>query len=117
MQPQWRGCPNAFDPDDLKHLLAVAQRATAAAEVAGIVRTRCPEPIVARFTDSTLLQRLQARHPGLQLHFVMSDRYVDLGRGEADVALQRRAWPRACGQGRHGCGRAAEPDLIQGWRR
>ncbi len=64
------------------------QIATAAAEVAGIVRVTCPEPIVYRITQSPLLERFQARHPALQVHFVMSDRYVDLAKGEADVALR-----------------------------
>ena len=46
--------------------------ATAAAEVAGIIRVTCPEPIVFRITRSTLLERFRARHPALQVHFVMS---------------------------------------------
>lgn len=64
------------------------QIATAAAEVAGIVRVTCPEPIVYRLTQSPLLDRFHARHPSLQVHFVMSDRYVDLAKGEADIALR-----------------------------
>lgn len=64
------------------------QIATAAAEVAGVVRVTCPEPIVYRITQSPLLERFRERHPGLQVHFVMSDRYIDLSKGEADVALR-----------------------------
>ena len=64
------------------------QIATAAAEVAGIVRVTCPEPIVSRITQSPLLERFRARHPSLQVNFVMSDRYVDLAKGEADIALR-----------------------------
>ena len=62
--------------------------ATAAAEVAGVIRVTCPEPIVYRITQSTLLQRFSERHPALQVHFVMSDKYIDLAKGEADVALR-----------------------------
>ncbi|MEO8122446.1 MAG: LysR family transcriptional regulator, partial [Burkholderiales bacterium] len=62
--------------------------ATAAAEVAGIIRVTCPEPIVFRITQSTLLERFRERHPALQVHFVMSDKYIDLAKGEADVALR-----------------------------
>jgi DNA-binding transcriptional LysR family regulator len=62
--------------------------ATAAADVAGIVRVTCPEPIVYRITQSDLLERFSARHPALQVHFVMSDKYIDLAKGEADVALR-----------------------------
>lgn len=64
------------------------QLATAVAEVAGVIRVTCPEPIVFRITQSTLLQRFQERYPALQVHFVMSDKYVDLASGEADVALR-----------------------------
>ena len=54
----------------------------------GVIRLTCPEPIVLRISKSTLLERLAARHPGLHVEFVMSDHYVDLGKGEADVALR-----------------------------
>jgi len=62
--------------------------ATAAAEVAGVVRVTCPEPIVLRITQSTLLDRFRALYPALQVHFVMSDKYIDLMKGEADVAFR-----------------------------
>ena len=64
------------------------QLVTAAAEVVGIIRLTCPEPIVYRITQSDLLQRLSERHPALQVHFVISDKYIDLAKGEADVALR-----------------------------
>jgi len=64
------------------------QLAVSAAEVSGVIRVTCPEPIVYRITQSTLLQRFSQRHPALQVHFVMSDKYVDLAKGEADVALR-----------------------------
>lgn len=66
-----------------KHQLAIA-----AAEVAGVIRVTCPEPIVFRITQSDLLQRFQSRYPALQVHFVTSDKYIDLAKGEADVALR-----------------------------
>ncbi len=64
------------------------QIATATAEVAGVVRVTCPEPIVYRITQSDLLERFRALHPNLQVQFVMSDKYIDLTKGEADVALR-----------------------------
>ncbi len=64
------------------------QLASAAAEVAGVIRVTCPEPIVYRITQSTLLERFSQRNPGLQVHFVMSDKTIDLAQGEADVALR-----------------------------
>lgn len=55
---------------------------------AGLIRVTCPEPILYRLTKSSLLDRFHARYPNLRVEFVMSDKYVDLARGEADVALR-----------------------------
>ncbi len=54
----------------------------------GLIRVACPEPIVFRIMKSPLLDRFHARHPTLRVEFVMSDSYVDLARGDADVALR-----------------------------
>ncbi len=62
--------------------------AGAAADVAGVIRVTCPEPIVYRITQSTFLDRFRACYPKLEVHFVMSDKYVDLMKGDADVALR-----------------------------
>jgi DNA-binding transcriptional LysR family regulator len=68
---------------------AFAQRLQAAErDATGIIRVTCPEPLVYRLTRSTLLDRFHARHPGLRVEFVMSDRVLDLAKGEADVALR-----------------------------
>ena len=55
---------------------------------AGLIRVTCPEPIVYRIMKSALLDRFHARHPTLRVEFVMSDQYIDLARGDADVALR-----------------------------
>jgi DNA-binding transcriptional LysR family regulator len=52
----------------------------------GVIRVTCPEPIVHRMTP--LIERFHARHPELRVEFVMSDRYLDLSKGEADVAFR-----------------------------
>ncbi len=62
--------------------------AGATREVAGVLRVACPEPIVYRITRSALLERFKAKHPRLRVEFVMSDKYIDLAKGEADVALR-----------------------------
>lgn len=59
-----------------------------ARELNGVVRLTCPEPIVQRIARSAFLARLQAAHPRLRVEFVISDRYVDLAKGGADVALR-----------------------------
>ncbi|RZJ08594.1 MAG: LysR family transcriptional regulator [Rubrivivax sp.] len=64
------------------------QLAAASSDVSGVIRVTCPEPIVYRITQTDLLKRFSERHPALQVHFVMSDKYVDLAHGEADVALR-----------------------------
>jgi DNA-binding transcriptional LysR family regulator len=54
----------------------------------GVIRLTCPEPIMYRITQSALLDRFHARHPRLRVEFVMSDKYLDLAKGDADVALR-----------------------------
>jgi DNA-binding transcriptional LysR family regulator len=54
----------------------------------GVIRVTCPEPLVYLLRKSPLLDRFHARYPELRIEFVMSDRYVDLSKGEADVALR-----------------------------
>ena len=61
---------------------------TLGTEAQGVIRLTCPEPIVGRITQAGLLDRFHARHPTLRVQFVMSDKYVDLANGEADVALR-----------------------------
>lgn len=54
----------------------------------GVIRLTCPEPIVLRLTQSGLLEKFREQNPGLTVEFVMSDRYIDLAAGDADVALR-----------------------------
>lgn len=61
---------------------------TLGTEAAGVIRVTCPEPIVNRIMQAGLIDRFHARHPALRVQFVMSDKYVDLGQGDADVALR-----------------------------
>jgi len=70
-------------------VLAFGQHLDAAKrDVLGVIRVTCPEPLVYRITQSSLLDRFHARYPGLRVEFVMSDKYLDLAKGEADVALR-----------------------------
>jgi DNA-binding transcriptional LysR family regulator len=57
-------------------------------DVTGVVRMTCPEPLVYRIGNSTLLERFRARYPGLQVEFVTSDKYLDFASGEVDIALR-----------------------------
>jgi DNA-binding transcriptional LysR family regulator len=64
------------------------QLRTLGQETVGVIRVTCPEPIVNRIMQTGLLDRFHARHPELQVQFVMSDKYIDLSQGDADVALR-----------------------------
>jgi DNA-binding transcriptional LysR family regulator len=55
---------------------------------AGILRLTCPEPIAIRLTRAGFVDRFHARHPDVRIQFVLADRYIDLSKGEADVALR-----------------------------
>ena len=80
----------------LPHAEGVAQSVTgfeqavlaARDDLSGVVRLTCPEPIVKRLMQASFFDRFHARHPGLRVEFVISDRYVDLMKGEADVAMR-----------------------------
>jgi DNA-binding transcriptional LysR family regulator len=66
------------------------QRRTADAEqdMKGVIRVTCPEPIVARLIQSGLVGDFHALHPSLRVEFVMSDGYLDLSKGEVDIAFR-----------------------------
>lgn len=86
----------AYGKAVLPHAEAVEQRMlmlqnfiqSSARETTGVVRLTCPEPIVLRISRSPLLAQFSREHPGLRVEFVMSDHYVDLNKGEADVAFR-----------------------------
>jgi len=51
-----------------------------------IIRLTCPEPVVGRL--SPLIERFHEGYPAFKVEFVTSDRYLDLLKGDADVALR-----------------------------
>ena len=58
-------------------------------DAVGVVRVTCPEPIIYRITESSLLDRFHA-HPAIRVEFVMSDKYLDLaGGGRRCAAIGR----------------------------
>ena len=57
-------------------------------DLKGVIRLTCPEPVVPRLAQSGLLDRFNERYPDLRVELVTSDRYLDLAKGEADVALR-----------------------------
>jgi DNA-binding transcriptional LysR family regulator len=57
-------------------------------DLKGVIRLTCPEPTVSRIAATGLLDRFYERYPDLTVEFVTSDRYLDLAKGEADVAFR-----------------------------
>lgn len=55
---------------------------------ASVLRLTCPEPIAIRLAQSGLLDRFHKRYSDIRVEFVLADRYVDLSKGEADIALR-----------------------------
>lgn len=65
-----------------RHLIAANDAPT------GSVRVTCPESIGYRLMQSPLLETFHKRHPGLRVEFIMSDHFLDIAKGEADVAIR-----------------------------
>src|SRR5450631_60039 len=54
----------------------------------GSVRVTCSESIGYRLTRSPLLDDFHKRYPGLRVELIMSDHFLDIAKGEADVAIR-----------------------------
>jgi DNA-binding transcriptional LysR family regulator len=57
-------------------------------ELIGTIRITCPEAVGYRLMRSPLPEKFGAAFPHLRLEFVMTDRVVDLAKGQADVAIR-----------------------------
>jgi DNA-binding transcriptional LysR family regulator len=56
--------------------------------ISGSIRLTCSETIGFRLVRAKLLERFQLTHPGVTVEMVMSDRFLDLAKGDADVAIR-----------------------------
>jgi DNA-binding transcriptional LysR family regulator len=73
-------------------VVAFERRVSASSkEIKGTVRVACPEAVGARLMMSPLIDRFTTRNPALQVEFVMGERILDLGKGEADIAIRAQA--------------------------
>jgi len=57
-------------------------------EVRGTVKVTCPEEVGSRLLASGLIDKFNERYRALRVEFVLSDRNLDLSRGQADVAIR-----------------------------
>ena len=73
-------------------VVAFERRVSASSKATrGTVRVTCPEAVGARLILSPLIDRFTARNPALHVEFVMGERILDLGKGEADIAIRAHA--------------------------
>src|SRR5215510_6555462 len=72
--------------------LAVAafERQLAACDkgLTGTVRVTCGSSVAACLRRTPLIDAFHARYPGLLVELVISDRHLDLSKGEADIAIR-----------------------------
>lgn len=57
----------------------------------GSIRVTCPEAIGVRLLHSPLIAKFNERYPGLRVEFIISDKLLDLAKGEADIAIRATA--------------------------
>ena len=63
------------------------QLSTRDASLSGTIRVTCPENDLPRLLGP-IFDRFQTQHPGVRLEFLVTDRALDLAKGEADIALR-----------------------------
>jgi DNA-binding transcriptional LysR family regulator len=54
----------------------------------GTVKVTCPDEVGFRLLASGLIDKFNERYPALRVEFVMSDRNLDLAKGQADIAIR-----------------------------
>ncbi|MGD9884989.1 MAG: LysR family transcriptional regulator [Reyranella sp.] len=57
-------------------------------ELTGVVRLTCGSTVADRLRRTPLIDAFHARYPGLRVELVISDRRLDLSKGEADIAIR-----------------------------
>lgn len=56
--------------------------------LSGSIKVTCPEAVGSRLMRSSLIADFQQRFPELRVEFVMSDKLLDLGKGQVDIAIR-----------------------------
>jgi len=76
--------------EDVAQAVTAFERRLAASdrELTGVVRLTCGSSVADRLRRTPLIDAFQARHPGLRVELLISDRSFDLSKGEADIALR-----------------------------
>jgi DNA-binding transcriptional LysR family regulator len=50
----------------------------------------CPEALGPRLIGARLIEKFNARYPDVRVEFIMSDRILELGSGDADIAIRAK---------------------------
>jgi DNA-binding transcriptional LysR family regulator len=74
----------------VEEAVAACERYVASRDKAltGVVRLACSPTVGERLRRAPLFEIFAARFPGLRIELVLSDRLVDLSKGEADIAIR-----------------------------
>ena len=74
----------------VEEAVAACERYVASCDKAltGVVRLTCSPTVGERLRRAPLFETFQARFPGLRIELVLSDRLVDMSKGEADIAIR-----------------------------
>jgi DNA-binding transcriptional LysR family regulator len=57
-------------------------------DVRGTVKVTCPDEVGSRLLTSGLIDKFNEHYPALRVEFVMSDKNLDLAKGQADIAVR-----------------------------
>ena len=63
------------------------QLMSAGEDLTGTLRVTCPEGMASRLL-APVIEAFREKHPGLRVDLIMTDRRLDLAKGEAEVALR-----------------------------
>jgi DNA-binding transcriptional LysR family regulator len=74
----------------VEEAVAACERYVASCDkgLTGVVRLACSPTVGERLRRAPLFETFAARFPGLRIELVLSDRLVDLSKGEADIAIR-----------------------------
>src|SRR3984893_1012808 len=74
--------------ESVGHRLVERHLAACDKGLTGTVRVTCGSSLASCLRQTPLIDAFHARYPGLRVELVISERYVDLSKGEADIAMR-----------------------------
>ena len=79
--------------EQVEEAVQALERRLAASDtgLTGSVRVTCPEAIGVRLLHSPFVAKFNERYPDLRVEFIISDKLLDLAKGEADIAIRATA--------------------------